>query len=303
MSWIIYSILARLTWSFTNVSEKYFVDKRFKNPYFYLVSSFSLGFLFLPVFIYFLHEQVFTFKVLLILFLASGCFFSGSFFYIKALQKEEVSRINLMWSLVPLFSLVLAWVFIGEKLNNQQLLSLCLLVLSTILASIHSRSLRKLKFSSAFGLMLIACLLFSSHNVIFRFLTINNSISFFSGFVAVSFFMSLLSFGVFLVKPFRRSTAYDFRNFIKTNLWLLVFIVTILSKLGSFLASWAISLGPVSLVDAMEGFQMIVVFLITILLSIFAPKIIKEELDKKNLILKSLALIIMISGIVVLNLL
>lgn len=303
MSWIFLAILARLVWSFTNISEKYFVDKRFKNPYFYVAVSFLFGFLFTPFFIYFLVIDIYSFKILFYLFLAAIGFLSGSFFYIRALQKEEVSRINMMWSLVPLYSLFLAWFFIEEKLNSYQLFSLSLLVFGTILASIHFGSFKKFKFSSAFGLMSVACLLFSLHDVIFRYLTKDDIISFFPSFIAVSFFCALLASGIFLFKSFQQKSIYDSKNFIKSNLLWLVFGVTIFSKVGSFLANWAISLGPVSLVNAMEGFQMIMVFLIAILLSIFAPGIIKEELDKKNLLLKLIALVIMVLGIVVLNLL
>ena len=78
--------------------------------------------------------------------------------------------------------------------------------------------------------------------------------------------------------------------------------VAFFSALGLFLNTQAISLGPVSLVSALEGFQTIAVFVIAALLTIFAPRIIKEEFDRKNLALKLLALALMLGGIAVLYL-
>ena len=80
-----------------------------------------------------------------------------------------------------------------------------------------------------------------------------------------------------------------------------IILVNILSKLGMLFNIKAISLGPVALVNSLEGSQMIMVFLITILLTIFAPKIIKEEIDRKNILLKLSAIAIMVVGVVILS--
>ena len=75
-----------------------------------------------------------------------------------------------------------------------------------------------------------------------------------------------------------------------------------IGNLGIMLNIKSLSLGPVSLVFSMEGLQVIYVFIMALLLSLFFPKIIKEEIDKKNIILKTSALIIILAGIAVLYL-
>ncbi|HRY63657.1 MAG TPA: hypothetical protein P5267_03600, partial [Patescibacteria group bacterium] len=59
-----------------------------------------------------------------------------------------------------------------------------------------------------------------------------------------------------------------------------------------------ISLGPVALVSSLTGVQVIFVFIMTIFLSLKAPKILKEELNKENLWLKIVALILVVTGTV-----
>jgi len=70
--------------------------------------------------------------------------------------------------------------------------------------------------------------------------------------------------------------------------------------LGIFFNQWALVLGSAALVYALEGFQVIFVFIIATLMSIFLPHIVKEKLDKRNMLLKLLALTIMIIGILIL---
>ena len=71
---------------------------------------------------------------------------------------------------------------------------------------------------------------------------------------------------------------------------------------GTLFNTWALSLGPVALINAIGGIQSIFVFIIAILISIFAPKIIKEELDMKNVVLKIAALVLIVVGLLLLNL-
>ena len=84
-------------------------------------------------------------------------------------------------------------------------------------------------------------------------------------------------------------------------LWI-VLIIAVLDSLGILFNFKALSLGPVALVFAMESFQAIFVFIIVMLLTWLAPKIIKEKFDFKNGLLKAVALILMVVGIVILNL-
>ena len=147
--------------------------------------------------------------------------------------------------------------------------------------------------------MVIACLSFALYAIIFRYCT--RFISFTNGFVWTHLIMTIFSLSLFLQKKFRLDFAYETKS-ASVGLLFLVLILATVAHVGAFFNQWALSLGPVALVFAFEGFQVLFVFVIASLLSIFLPNIIKEELDRRNLILKILALILMIAGILVLAL-
>jgi hypothetical protein len=132
---------------------------------------------------------------------------------------------------------------------------------------------------------------------------LTNGYPFSSAFVWNAFLLGVYSILVLLFNKKLRCDFYKEKgNLLVPKVLLVVLIVNIISRIGTLFNTWAISLGPISLVNAMEGFQVIFVFLVAVILSIFMPKIIKEEIDRKNIIVKIIALVFMLVGILVLNL-
>jgi hypothetical protein len=73
-------------------------------------------------------------------------------------------------------------------------------------------------------------------------------------------------------------------------------VVEILNMLGLYLIVIAYSIGTASLVSALSEIQSLVVLFLATLVSMFVPKIIKEELKGTNLLLKTIGIITMIIG-------
>lgn len=67
--------------------------------------------------------------------------------------------------------------------------------------------------------------------------------------------------------------------------------------LGAFLISYAISLGPVTFVQGLNGAQFALVFLLAVPISIRYPKIFREETDRNTIIQKTAAIILIALGI------
>ena len=232
--------------------------------------------------------------------LASILFFIATFFYILAMQREEVSRINLLWNLMPLHGLWLSWIFLGEVLEPKQLVALFILLVGSILAGLHLNIQKeKIKLTSGFWLMLISTLFFVGCDVVTRYVTKHGVVALqMAGYQL--FILPVLAGLFFFFKKFRRQFALEKKSYTWQVLLLLV-IIALLSRTGVFLNIKAISQGHISLINVLEGAQSIMVFVLAILLTLLAPKYIKEEWDKKNLLLKLMALILMVVGIVVLN--
>lgn len=295
MIWVVFAVLSHFFWAWVNIGEKYLVEKKFKNPFVYLVVAFWVGpivLIGLPFVDFYLPSSI----VLLEIFSAAFLFVIGCSFYIKAIQVEEVSRINILWNLIPFFNLVLGWFLIGEKLTIIEFLAFVILISASLVASVHFNK-GKMKISKAFVLMIFACLFISMCDVFLKIAT--KDISFSLAFIYLSIFTTLISF-VYFFSPKFRLDFYEQKKSLSLKLIFLVIGVNILSKIGLLFSIWSLSLGPIALVTSLEGLQVIFVFIIIILFSIFAPKVLREELDRKNIMLKLLAMLLMICGILVL---
>ena len=230
--------------------------------------------------------------------LAGVCYFVGCSFYIKAMQIEEVTRINIWWNLIPIFNLILGWSLIGETLNFREIVAFIILFVAALIASVHSQR-AKLSVSKGFILMLLACFFISVTDIITKY--VSQFIPFSLIFIFLSLTLTVSSFSYFFSHRFRNDFKME-RKKLKWGLVLLVIGITVLSKVGLAFKVWALSLGPVALVASMEGFQAVFVFIIVGVLTFFVPRIVQEEFDRKNLFLKLAALVLMLGGIAVLYL-
>jgi len=295
MLWIFLAISAHFFWALQNIGDKYILGNKIKNPYVYLV-WFSLTGIFVLVVIPFISLDLPSGSIWLWLILASAVYFYGGMPYVKAMQIEEPTRINVWWNLIPLFSLLIGWSLFDEKFTVLQLVAFAVLLTGAVIASIHARG-KKIVFSKAVWYMVVSSLCFAVYGVLFHH--IMNSISFLSGFVCTHLFMSGFATTLLLSKGFRRDFVRESKSLNK-YLLIVILLITLVGHLGALFNQWALSFSSAALVFAMEGSQVIFVFVMATLISFFAPKILKEELDKRNMLLKLVAIVLMIAGILVL---
>lgn len=274
MLWILLAITAHLFWAVGNVGDKYILGNKIKDPYFYLVLSFIVNIvvIFLVPFVKFYTPEL---KLMILIALAAMLSFFAGFLYIKAIQIEEVTRISIWWNMIPIFTLFIGWVTIGQKLTNIQIIALIILISGAIIGSIHLKD-RKIKFSKAAWLMIASCFLCSVYAIIFSYVL--RIIPFVVVFIWMNIFICLYALAFLLIQKFRTSFVQNIKQLNKNLITIIVFLA-LLNIIASFFNVWALSLGIAALVFAMEGFQVIFVFSIAVLVSFFNPKILKEDLS------------------------
>ena len=295
MLWIPLALGAHALWGLACIGDKFIVGNRIKNIFVYFVLTDIIG-LFSLALLPFIDFAWPEWAVMRWVILAGVGYTLGIICYFKALEIEEVSRINIWWNLIPLFTLGLAWVTIGEKLNSGQLLALTLLLGGAILASLHFGG-RQVVFSRALFWMVLACLESAGYVVMVRYIT--QYVSFSSLFVLISVIKLLVSLVFFAWRPFRR----DFTATVKSMsapLFGMVAAATFIDYAGILLNQWALSLGPAALVLSLEGFQALFVFAVSALISRYRPEALREETDRRNLLLKLAATACVAAGGIVL---
>ena len=77
---------------------------------------------------------------------------------------------------------------------------------------------------------------------------------------------------------------------------MLVFTNKFLSIIANLLSQYAIAIGSVTLVNALGGIQYGFLFLMILLSTKFWPKVIKEFFTKKELVLQSIGIVLLIGG-------
>ena len=297
MTWIIFGLLSHFSWALVNVGDKYLVGNKIKHPIVYMFFFFWIGLIVLFI-IPFVDFTIPSSQELMFL-LGAGIFWKvGGLLYIKAIEIEEATRLSVWWSFIPVWSLILGFIFFGNRLETAEVIGFIVLLVASILSSVHVKT-RRLIFSKAVWYMIIACFIYALAIVLIHEVTqtVTPVVSLiWSSILPLPFTMLL-----FLSKQFRHDFWSQVRA-ITTQTATMMVGIRIVDTFGFFFSITALSMASAALVSSLEGSQALFVFGMVVLISLFAPKAMKEELDSKNVVLKLVAVVLMVVGVMVLAL-
>ena len=289
MLWTLLSITVALIWAVVSIIDKYVLLKLVKNP---LIPAMVLGVvgLLATVIIYlFQGFQPLSFFNIALAFLA-GIFIALMWIlYFKAVKMEEISRVIPLFYLTPLFVLILGAVFLEEIFSFWQYFGIFLLIIGAIIISI--KNFRKIRITKAFLFMILAILMTSINAIIVEYL------------LSYADFWTIFSYTrigtIFILIPM---FFYSYSDFISTankygkKTIGIIFLNSPLAVLGIIIMTAAMAIGYVTLVNALVSTQGFFVLLFTVILSVFYPKIIKEDIKKSTIAMKLIAIILILSG-------
>ena len=290
-AWLFYALLAPVIFGVLNLLDKVLRDKHFST----LTMNVTAGFFsVVAVLGFLLVDYDLPLSALLVGLLGGIFWFLAGFPYFKALSVDEVSRVIPLWQLQSPITLVMAAVFLGEKLTSLNYASFALITAGAFLISV--KNLRgMLRISQAFYLILVGAAVTSATSVIAKGLYSSNSywpvqiallLGNFAGAAAVMLFSGKLRATV--IGELKRS------NFSASSLLILRQLVGLLAFV---LLNLAILTGPVSLTIAISGLSSFFVLIGATVLSLFWPSIMREVVDKKTLLTKALAIAMIIEGL------
>lgn len=289
MSWILFSILAAFVLAIVSIIDKYVLTKWIKKPIVIIMIFGAIG-LIVSIIVYFVHgfSELSYFNILLAF--VSGIFFiSGIFFYFKAVRIEEISRVAPLTCLTPLFVSIFAFVFLGEFFAPIKYLGIVAIVIGAILISVKGSL--KINPGKAFWLMILFSIFMAINHVITKYLL--NFADFWTIF-------SWMRVGVFVALiPIYITNFSDILSIIKEHGKKVIFIISFsecLTLAGFLLITIAASISSATMVNALYSTQPLFVLFFTIILSIFYPRILKEEIGKSIVLQKFVAIILILGG-------
>lgn len=287
--WVIFSILAALCWTIVNIVDKYVLTKWVKQPFVVIIIFEFIGLL-ASIIVYFFRglSPLSNFNIFLAI-LAGIFYLLMAIFYVKAVKIEEISRIVPLFYLSPLFILLFAGVFLGEIFTPLKYLGIFLLVIGALLISF--KNLSKISFSKSFWLMILSTFSLSLNQLLTKYLLNFTDYWTIFSWERIGAAIGLIPL-VYIYLP-------DLIDTVKEHGKRVVMAISVnetLNLFGVLFITIAVSVGYVTLANALSSIQPFFVLLFALILSRFYPSILKEEISKSTVFLKSIAVILMFVG-------
>jgi len=298
MMWFFVALIGPLLYAVTNYIDKILLEKYFKEGGVGTLLIFSgvLSGLALPI-LYLIDPTPFQVSPLHIIALAVVGTLNVLvlFFYLKALDDEEVSVAIIFYQLVPVFAYGLGYFILGETLTQSQIIAMSVIILGTSIVSFEVDADNHFRFRKQTVLyMLAASFCWALGSVVFKAVALEEA-------VVRSLFwehlmLMLIGIGLFV---FIRSYREHFITALRKNSGAILLLNVgneSIYMLGNVAFSFAYLLAPIALVLLANSYQAIFVLIIGVILTFFFPNTIKEKTYIKHLGQKGLAIAVTALG-------
>ncbi|HEV2212459.1 MAG TPA: EamA family transporter [Gammaproteobacteria bacterium] len=301
MNWLILAFSGPVLWAASTHIDKYLVERYFKHSDVAVLLVFTalIGLGALPFILCFQPAVLgLSFKDTAVIACSGVLYMAAMYFYLKALQGEEASRVAPFFQAGPVFAYALAYLVLGEALSRGQLLGGGLIVCGGLLLSLRSGGGGR-RFQLRLAVLMLSCaLILAVSSVIFKAFAVRDD--FWSTIFWTYFGEALFGFWLLALPGPRRQFFALLRR--HTRAVLGVNAANELINLGGGLAArYAVLLAPLSLVQAIGSTTTLFVFLFGVLLSLFWPRYGREDLSRGNLLRKGAAALLVTGGVLVLS--
>jgi drug/metabolite transporter (DMT)-like permease len=296
MSWLVFAFSGPILWAISTHLDKYLVERYFKDSDVAALLIFTalIGVITLP-FIGFMQPKVIDLSLgnAALMAFSGVLYMGGMLFYLRALQHEEASAVAPFFQAAPLFGFVLGYVVLGETLSPAQMVGGALIVGGTLLVSLRpDRRATSFNWRLA-GLMLACALALAVSSLIFKMFALSDD------FWPTTFWMfvgeALFGAALLAVASYRR----QFIGLLRSNpgAVLSINMVNELINLGGGLGTrYALLLAPLGIVQAIGSTTTLFVFAFGVLLSVFFPKLGRENLSRRELLQQGTAAVLVAAG-------
>lgn len=300
MSWFLVALAAPLIWSIINHIDKYLISKYFHGEGIGALMVF-VGVVSIPfsLAIFYLYPDVLNTPIFnaTILILTGIIYNFAILFYLYALEEEDASLVVPFWQLAPVFTYFLGIFILGEHLGKTQIIGSIITLFGAVILSLELGGDSKLKIKKkAVLFMCLSSLFIALENIIFKKGAIDESL-FWNSVFWNQIGMIIFAFGCLFIPAYRKSFKKTF-NQNSTKVLGLNILEQIIETVGSIVNYFALFLAPVALITLTTySAQPFFVFTLGIILTLLFPKFIKEDISKKNLMIKLLSILIMALGV------
>jgi drug/metabolite transporter (DMT)-like permease len=304
MQWLGVSIFAYFLIAFQSSMDKFLLSsRRISHP---AVYAFYSGFLSLFAFILFPFgfHLVETREAMVQIF--SGAVFAyGVLFLFFAIRDNEATQVvPVVGAVTSAATYFFSFVILEEQLSRNEIMGIATLILGGLLISFDFSRKSRRKIFLGFEFSLLAGVLLAVSYTMFKvFFGKDNFVNVYI-WTRFGLFAGALSF--LLYAPWRKKIRSSFANFKKPreknrNSGLIFVLNKIMGGVGSFLLNYGISLGSVTVVNALVSLEYLFIFILAWIFSLWFRDIFREKRDLFTLSQRIAAGLIITGGMILVS--
>lgn len=219
--------------------------------------------------------------------------------YLYAIRNSDVVSVVPILQTIPVFGFAFGFLILGETLSSSEMLGSCVVIAGAMLLSVELEEGSRARFRATNLLWaLLSASLFALSGSVFKFFATDY------GYWTVQFweYVGIASMGlvIFLLVSTYRSQFLGVIRDRNLNAVSLNFVTETIMVSADLLLNFATLLAPLALVYTVNSFQPAFLLVFGLVGCVLAPQLMRRlEFLKKHLLLKSFAIVLMISGSVV----
>lgn len=294
MNWIIPALLAPTVYTVVTFVDKYIVSKEVKDYRGMPIYGTIMGFIVGTAFWIITGFPTLSSRDALIVITTGMVTIWSAALYFEAVSLDDASKLTLLFQMSPVFTLIMAVLFLGEHVSFAQLLGFILILVASIWVSLK-KGVRELKLSRTFWLILIVDFMWAIAAILIKFAIDANS------FVKILSFESWgLGIGgtiLYLFFPTIRNAFNESVRNVRKIALVVMFANEGVFVIAKSITFFAYSIGPAALVSVVGSTSVFFGILYGLLLTLFVPKLIKENITREELSKKLVAALILFAGL------
>ncbi len=294
MNWIVSALFAQSVITVVIFIDKYIVSKEVNDYRGMPIYTTIMGFVAGAVFWIISGFPILALRDAIIVIATGMLTIWAAALYFEAVSLEDASKLTLLFQMSPAFTLIMAVLFLKENISFSQLLGFVLIFGAAIWVSVEKGN-QKFKLSRTFWLILIVDLMWAVAAILIKFALDANSFAKILSFESWGLGIggTILYFGFSSI----RDAFHESIRTVRRRALGIMFANEGIFVIAKSINYFAYSIGPAALVSVVGSTSVFFGILYGLVLTLFVPKLIKENILTEEMSKKLFAAIMLISGL------
>ena len=293
MSWLIIALTASFLFGMTNFIDRFLVEKRIKDPFFVSIIGGIAAVIAAGIIIGMRGLSVLGWGDAGILLLSGFVSIIALVPWYKAIKIDDTSRVVPFFQLIPVVVLGLSYLLLDERLTRDQLIGFVLIIGGGLSLAVERPSQELFRIRRSFWYVLLSIMLWAPVAVLFKMVAIGGNF-----WDALVYEMIGAGLGSVALRYYARINMWSGLRALSIGTWGIVGTNEVLYLAARGLLFYATLIGPTALVSVVGGIQPLFALITGVVMSIWFPEIIREDIKRGTLLLKLSAIAVILVGLV-----